>query len=141
MKIEKKDEMKHHSLEYPMDIGAPAFAPVAVKEEKDKNLNTAKLHAKQEYERIMEQVDVLRKQAESLMNRLNVTELILDAECTFNPIYDKPYSLYFSEHKQKNVLLMLAPHEWSSGTPDNLKFIVSAFKKGDSTWEEVIENN
>ena len=31
-----KDLIQHHSKEYPMEVGAPVFAPVAVKEEKDK---------------------------------------------------------------------------------------------------------
>jgi hypothetical protein len=134
-----KDLIEHHSKEYPMEVGAPVFAPVAVLEEKDRSLNVAKIHAKQEYERIMEQVDVLRKQAESLMRRLDVTHIVHATDCTFNPLFNTPYYIYHHIHKEKNVMMHMGPHEWSSGTPDHLQFVVAVRKKGDSTWEEVVD--
>ncbi len=135
-----KDLIEHHSKEYPMEVGAPVFAPVAVTEEKDRSLNVAKIHAKQEYERIMEQVDVLRKQAESLMRRLDVTHIVHATDCTFNPLFNVPYYIYNNTYKEKNVMMHMGPQEWSSGTPDHLHFIVAVRKKGDSTWEEIVDD-
>ena len=134
-----KDLIEHHSKEYPMEVGAPVFAPVAVVEEKDRSLNVAKLHAKQEYERIMEQVNVLKEQAESLMRRLDVTHIVHATDCTFNPLFNTPYYIYNNTYKDKNQMMMVGPDDWSSGTPDHLQFIVAVRKKGDSTWEEVVD--
>jgi len=135
-----KDLIQHHSKEYPMEVGAPVFAPVAVKEEKDKSLNVAKLHAKQEYERIMEQVDVLRKQAESLMRRLDVTHIVHESDCSFNPGFNQTYYIYFSNIRNKNVVMCMHADQWCiGGIPEHLNFIVAIRKKGDSTWEEVLD--
>ena len=134
-----KDLIEHHSKEYPMEVGAPVFAPVAVMEEKDRSLNVAKLHAKQEYERIMDQVNVLKEQAESLMRRLDVTHIVHATECGFNPLFARTYYIYNNTYQQKNQMMMMSPDGWSSGVPDHLQFIVAVRKKGDSTWEEVID--
>ena len=135
-----RDLIEHHSKEYPMEVGAPVFAPVAVTEEKDRSLNVAKLHAKQEYERIMEQVNVLKEQAESLMRRLDVTHIVHSTDCCFNPLFTKIYYIYNNTYQNKNQMMMMGPHEWSSGVPDHLEFIVAVRKKGDSTWEEVVDD-
>ena len=78
MDLTKEDGDKRNSLPYPMELGSPAFAPIDVKKEKDVLYNAGKLHAKQEYDRIMEQVEVLRRQAESLENRIKVSDMMYD---------------------------------------------------------------
>jgi hypothetical protein len=65
MRIEDKDPDRHNAIEYPMEVGAPKFAPVPIKEEKDKAINIARAHANQEYDRIMEQAAVLMRQAKA----------------------------------------------------------------------------
>jgi len=50
MRIEDKDPDRHNAIEYPMEVGAPKFAPVPIKEEKDKAINIARAHANQEYD-------------------------------------------------------------------------------------------
>ena len=76
MRIENTDPDRHNSIEYPMEVGAPKFAPVPVLEEKDKAINIARAHANQEYERIMEQASVLMRQAKALRARLDATEMV-----------------------------------------------------------------
>ena len=60
MDLTPEDAARRASLPYPMELGAPSFAPVPVEQEKDIILNVGRLHAKQEYDRIMEQVEVLK---------------------------------------------------------------------------------
>jgi hypothetical protein len=140
MRISEKDPDRHASIEYPMEVGAPAFAPIAIKEEKDKALNVARMYAKQEYERIMEQVEVLVKQAKALRSRLDATELVHAASVTFVPIHGETYHLYYSEVKQKNVLIKINPIDWCIGAiPEHLRYITSVKKLGDNTWEEIIK--
>ena len=61
MRIEDTDPARHAGIEYPMEVGSPAFAPIKIVEEKDKAVNIARQNAKQEYERIMEQAEILMK--------------------------------------------------------------------------------
>ena len=50
MRIEDKDPARHAGIEYPMEVGAPVFAPIKVVEEKDKAVNVARQNAKLEYD-------------------------------------------------------------------------------------------
>ena len=66
MELTEHDPMRHHSIAYPMAIGAPKFDLVPVTKQKDIMVNAARMHAQQEYDRIMELVSVLQKQAEEI---------------------------------------------------------------------------
>jgi len=89
MRIEDTDPARHAGIEYPMEVGAPVFAPIKVVEEKDKAVNVARQNAKLEYDRIMEQAEVLMKQARALQARLDATEMVHGAKFSFNPIHGK----------------------------------------------------
>ena len=70
MRIEIKDLMEHHSKPYPMEVGAPRFAPIEVAKQKDIMINAARANAEKEYNRIMEMVRVLQQQAMDSSHRL-----------------------------------------------------------------------
>jgi hypothetical protein len=76
MEITEFDPMRHHSIAYPMEVGAPKFDLVPVTKKKDIMVNAARMHAQQEYDRIMELVNVLQKQAEELKWRLDLTDQV-----------------------------------------------------------------
>lgn len=139
MKLKPTDAGEHHSKQYPMEVGAPVFAPVPVLEEKDRALNVARLQANQEYERIMEQARVLVEQARRLQNRLDLAEEIHRAEFGFVVTYGKTYHLYYCSRRSKNVLCQQGPAEWTTGVPESWQHIAAVRKLGDSTWEQIIE--
>ncbi len=134
MRIEETDPARHASIEYPMEVGSPAFAPIKIVEEKDKAINVARQNAKQEYERIMEQAEILMKQARALQARLDATELVHRAKFSFNPIHGKIYHLYFDKRNSENILIQSSPSEWSCGIPENWTYSMAVKKLGDSTW-------
>lgn len=109
MRIEDADPARHAGIEYPMEVGAPVFAPIKVTEEKDKAVNVARQNAKLEYDRIMEQAEVLMKQARALQARLDATEMVHGAKFSFNPIHGKIYHLYFDGRNGVNVLIQNGP--------------------------------
>jgi hypothetical protein len=117
-----------------MEVGSPAFAPIKIVEEKDKAVNVARQNAKQEYERIMEQAEILMKQARALQARLDATELVHRAKFSFNPIHGKIYHLYFDKRNSENILIQSGPSEWSCGIPANWTYSMAVKKLGDSTW-------
>ncbi|MEY4523947.1 MAG: hypothetical protein RIR27_1023 [Pseudomonadota bacterium] len=140
MRIEDTDPARHAGIEYPMEVGAPVFAPIKVLEEKDKAVNVARQNAKLEYDRIMEQAEVLMKQARSLQARLDATEMVHSAKFSFNPLHGKTYHLYFDSRIGTNVLIQNGPDQWSCGIPDAWTYSMAVKKLGDSTWAIVEED-
>jgi Protein of unknown function (DUF2452) len=137
MRIEDKDPARHAAIEYPMEVSAPVFAPIKVTEEKDKAVNIARQNAQLEYDRIMEQAEVLMKQAKSLQARLDATEMVHRAKFSFNPLHGKTYHLYFDNKNNTNILIQNGPDEWSCGIPLHWTYSYAVKKLGDSTWAVV----
>ena len=130
------------SSEYPVEVGASFFAPVKVEDQKDLSLNVAKEHAKQEYDRIMQMVEILKEQAKQLVSRLDATDLVHGTSFAFNPVHGKEYHIYLNSIHNKNQMGLIGPKDWTGGKPpEHLTFVASAIKKGDSTWEYVDEDS
>jgi hypothetical protein len=141
MRIEEKDLMQHHSKEYPMEVGAPRFAPIDVLKQKDIMINAARANAEKEYNRIMESVRVLQQQADALIRRLEITEMVHSAKYGFNPAINKKYWLYREKDKNYIGLTPIGPGEWILGsTPESYEYIAHVKFLGDQTWEEVNDN-
>ena len=139
MKLKPSDPDRHYSLNYPMEIGAPKFELVPVEKQKDIMINVARLHAQQEYERIMEMVAVLQRQAEQLKRRLDITDMVHKCEYKFQVVHNQIYHLAFDFKLQNHVLLHLGPNEWTTGAPDHIEYIARVKWLGDYTWTEVID--
>ena len=135
MDLTKEDGDKRNSLPYPMELGSPAFAPIDVKKESDVLYNAGKLHAKQEYDRIMEQVEVLRRQAESLEHRMQVSDMMHNITITFKPVHGKIYYVYLDTLKNKHWLSLNHPNSWSA-LGIHHKFVVAVQLMGDSNWQK-----
>jgi hypothetical protein len=130
------------SSEYPVEVGASFFAPVKVEDQKDLSLNVAKEHARQEYDRIMQMVEILKEQAKQLVSRLDATDLVHGTSFAFNPVHGKEYHIYLNSIHNKNQMGLIGPKDWTGGKPpEHLTFVASAIKKGDSTWEYVDEDS
>jgi len=134
VRIEDTDPARHAGIEYPMEGGAPGFGPIKVVGEKDKAVNVARQNAKLEYDRIMEQAEVLMKQARALQARLYATEMVHCAKFSFNPIHGKTYHLYYDERNSVNLLIQNGPKDWSCGIPNKWIYSMAVKKLGDSTW-------
>jgi len=140
VRIEDKDPARHAGIEYPMEVGAPVFAPIKVVEEKDKAVNVARQNAKLEYDRIMEQAEVLMRQARALQARLDATEMVHRSKFRFNPLHGKTYHLYYDQRNATHLLIQNGPKDWSCGIPDNWVYFMAVKKLGDSTWAVVEED-
>lgn len=125
--------------QYPTEVGSTFFAPVDVKEQKDLILNVARANAEQEYQRIMGLVRVLQEQAENLQKRLMLTELVHQAKFSFKPVVNSIYWLV--DVDGETVLTPLGPNDWSTGYPENYKYIDQLRFLGDFTWINVEDQN
>jgi hypothetical protein len=122
---------------YPTEAGGPKFDLVPVTKHKDIMLNNARHFAQQEYNRIMELVTVLQKQADEIKRRLEVTDAVHAAEYQFQLSIGQCYWLVWNTRKQKTLLVHLGPTEWSTGKPDDYEYVTQVKFMGDHTWIEI----
>lgn len=124
---------------YPTDVGAPSFDLIPVSKQKDIMINHARMYAQQEYNRIMELVAVLQKQAEGIKRRLDVTDAVHAAEYQFQIVMGKCYWLVWDKRKGKTLLVHTGPKDWFTGAPEDYVYQVRVKYMGDHTWLEVDE--
>lgn len=115
----------------------PKFDLVPVEKQKDIMLNVARMHAEQEYNRIMDLVTVLEKQAESIRRRLEITDMVHAADYQFQVVNGETYWLAIDTRLEKNILTRHGPLDWSTGAPSNYQYICAVKWLGDYTWVEV----
>lgn len=125
--------------EYPTEAGGPKFDLVPVAKQKDIMINHARIYAQQEYDRIMELVNVLQKQAEDIKRRLDVTDMVYAAEYQFQIVMGNYYWLVFNTRKQKMILTSHGPNDWSTGKPTDYDYITQVKYMGDHTWMEIAD--
>ena len=124
---------------YPTEVGGPAFDLIPVEKQKDIMVNVARMHAKQEYSRIMELVTVLQRQADEVRTRLDITDLVHAAKYEFQIYHGQCYWLVRDHRKGGTRLTHNGPRSWTTGGPDEYEYICRVKWLGDYTWIEVDE--
>jgi hypothetical protein len=122
---------------YATEAGGPKFDLVPVTKQKDIMVNVARLHAQQEYDRIMELVTVLQKQAAQIKRRLEITDAVHAAHYQFQVYHNQIYWLVYDSRKNFTRLVHHGPTEWSCGPPTEYEYICRVKWLGDHSWIEV----
>ena len=122
---------------YATEAGSVKFELIPVEKQKDLMINHARMYAQQEYDRIMELVAVLEKQAQQIKRRLEITDSVHAAEYQFSPVMGNAYWLVWEKRKQKTLLVHTGPKEWSTGIPEDYEYMTQVKYMGDHTWLEV----
>ena len=115
----------------------PTFDLIPVEKQKDLMINHARMYAQQEYDRIMELVAVLQRQAEDIRRRLEVTDQVHAAEYQFQVVMGQCYWLVWDKRKEKTLLIHNGPDNWSSSAPEDYEYQVQVKYMGDHTWMEI----
>ena len=123
---------------YATESGGPKFDLIPVEKQKDIMINHARMYAQQEYDRIMELVSVLEKQAQAIKRRLDVTDAVYAAEYHFQIVMGHCYWLVWHKRHGKNLLVLNGPTDWNTGIPEDYQYIMQVKYMGDHTWQEVI---
>lgn len=126
---------------YPTESGSVKFDLVPVEQQKDIMINVARMHAEQEYNRIMELVSVLQKQAEEIKQRLAITDMVHAAKYDFQIAHGNTYWLIYDHRKNISRLSIMGPTDWSTGIPEGYEYITQVKWLGDYTWQEIKEND
>jgi hypothetical protein len=122
---------------YATEIGGPAFDLIPVQKQKDIMVNVARMHAEQEYDRIMDLVKVLQKQADDIKRRLYITDAVHAAEYQFQVYHGQTYWLCFDSKINRTRLCHQGPNDWTTGAPESYSYIAPVKWLGDYTWIEV----
>ena len=122
---------------YATEVGGPAFDLIPIQKQKDIMVNVARMHAEQEYNRIMDVVRVLQKQADEIKRRLYITDAVHAAEYQFQVYHGQTYWLCFDTKINRTRLVHQGPNDWTTGVPDSYQYIGRVKWLGDYTWIEV----
>jgi hypothetical protein len=122
---------------YPTEVGGPAFDLIPIEKQKDIMINVARMHGQQEYNRIMELVAVLQKQAASVKRRLEITDWVHASKYEFQTYHGQIYWLAYNTRKSHSMLCHQGPTDWSTGKPEDYDYICRVKWLGDYTWVEV----
>jgi hypothetical protein len=127
---------------YPTEVGGPKFDLIPIEKQKDIMVNVARMHANQEYKRIMELVAVLQRQADEVRKRVDITDLVHAAKYTFQIYHGQCYWLARDHRRGGTILVQTGPHEWTTTPPNYYEYVCRVKWLGDYTWVEVdLEGN
>lgn len=122
---------------YPTESSGPKFDLVPVTKQKDIMVNVAKMHAQQEYDRIMELVAVLERQAADIKHRLDLTDMVHAAKYDMQLYHGQVYWLVQDHRKNCTRLISHGPNDWATGPAPEWEYICAVKWLGDHTWVEV----
>jgi hypothetical protein len=124
---------------YATDVGGPKFDLIPIEKQKDIMVNVARMHAQQEYNRIMQLVTVLQQQAAEIQRRLEITDWVHAARYQFQIYHGQKYWLVRDHNKGDTVLTQTGPTAWTTAAPADYEYICQVKWLGDYTWIEVTE--
>lgn len=143
------DNNSDNNSEHNYYKGKPSLSPIPlhVSSAPIKAVDKGKLRAtavESMYLQAEQQMSMLRKQAETLMQqakeieqRLEVSKLIYEADMGFKPVPLQIYHLYQKEDKM--FLSMIAPSEWGHKSAQ-IEFKATVRLLSDQTWEVISQN-
>lgn len=121
-------------IPYSHSVGGAVIRPDDMSLVKSRAQKAMEEHANQQMGQIVEQIQLLAKQAERIKNNVEISKDIYQAEIGFEPVIGDSYYLYEKEDKQK-LISLIAPDEWSK---DNTYSFISEIRLlADRTWQVI----
>jgi hypothetical protein len=121
-----------HSLPYAHTVGGVVIKPIDKGRIKGRSLAAMYEQTEMQLNQIKKQIELLADQANAIKKRVEISELIYQAEINFQPIVGHIYHLY-QKKEGKHILSLIGPDEWGSNLPYEFKNSVRLL--GDKTWE------
>ena len=122
---------------YPTESSGPKFDLVPITKQKDIMVNVARMHAQQEYDRIMELVAVLERQAADIKRRIDLPDMVHAAKYDMQLYHGQVYWLVQDHRKNCTRLISHGPNDWATGPAPEWEYICAVKWLGDHTWVEV----
>jgi hypothetical protein len=136
MQITQEDINKKPFVSYALDRGALKFDIIETKSKKDQHYNLAIQQAQKEFENLKQIADVINQQVQQIKERLEITELVYNAERSFTPVVGAIY--WIIKHTKKNniQIVVLGPKDWSADPPLNYEYISKIKYLANGLWEK-----
>ncbi len=122
-----------HLLPYAHTVGGAVIKPVDKGRIKGLAVSAMYEQTDMQMSQIKEQIDLLAAQARAIQKRVEISELIYQAEMSIKPLISHTYHLYQRPKTGKYTLSMIAPEEWGRSSP--LDFIATVKMLADHTWD------
>lgn len=122
-------------LPYPHTIGSIVVKPEDRGKIKSRALSAMQEQTTVQLRQIQRQVETLLQQANSIRNRVEISEKIYQAEMSFEPLIGSVYHLYESEGLYK--LMLVGPQEWGPSKKETLHYVSTVKLLSDHTWEVI----
>ncbi|MEY2924962.1 MAG: hypothetical protein RLZZ337_1510 [Bacteroidota bacterium] len=120
----------------PLSVSSPVINPENKGKIKASAVEAMQKQAEQQISMLRKQAEVIMNQVREIENRLQVSYGIYEAEIKFTPQINDFYHLY--EKEGKKILSFISPKEWGAKMPYD-KFLATVKLLPDKTWE-VIES-
>lgn len=132
-----EDKITHnpHNLPYAHNVGSAIIFPDDKDRIKSNAMSAMVEQTNVQMKQIYDQMELLISQANSLKERVEISEDIYGSEMGFKPLTGHTYHLYEKEDGQK-VLSMIGPDEWARGCKYK-NYIATARLMGDHTWDVI----
>ncbi len=126
--------------EYAVGRGGVAFTPTKEGAVRSRAFKVMDQQIAMQMDNIMEQVQVLARQAEALKKRRSISEEIYSATIKFEPVVGNLYYLYATP--QGRILSMISPEDFGAKKleENQYQFIAKAMLLADCTWQ-LMEGN
>jgi predicted transcriptional regulator len=122
------------TLPYAHHVGSALIRPDDLKGLRSKALSSMEEQTEMQLDQIREQIDLLAKQAQKLVQRRQASFDVYRAKIGFEPLIGKTYYLY--ERKDGSTLLsMISPDSWRKMPFE--QFLNAVKLLADHTWEVV----
>ena len=91
-------------------------------------------------ENIIEQIELLKRQATEIQEKKRISKKIYESELKFDPIILGIYYLYIRNGSEQ-FISMIGPTEWGRSRKNHLEYIAQIRLQYDHTWEILVLNN
>ena len=120
-------------ISFPHSLGSAVIKPEDKGKIKGRAMAAMKEQTQHQLHQLYEQMRTLARQANSIKNRVKVSERIYRAMMNYEPIIGQIYYLYEKENDD-DLLSMISPVEWGKDMPFK-SFIAGVRLLSDHTWE------
>jgi hypothetical protein len=119
-------------LPYARHVGSAIIRPIDKGRTRGVAMQAMYQQTDSQLQQIREQVETLIRQAQSIHDRINLSEKIYKADCGFKPVPGHTYFLY-RKKDESLILSLVSPIEWGNSLP--YVFLAEAQLLADHTWK------
>lgn len=136
----KKVAEKPGLLPYAHTVGGFIIKPMDKGRAKGLAVQAMQEQTNLQMKQIQQQIELLAQQARQLQRRVELSQMIYNADMNFKPLISHIYHLY-NRKDESIVLSMIGPDEWGFSGHKFQKFLATVKLLADHTWEILAENN